>query len=313
MIGISSDSRRSGRAPARTGRRLARPAAAGVVATLIALVALAGCTSTTPRDDDDERVQVVVSFYPLQFVAEQVGGDDVAVTNLTPPGAGSHDLELRPSQIIDIWRADLVVYQSGFQPATDDAVRQNPPRHAVDATQRADLVDGDPHFWLDPTRLAAVATQVGEGLAAVDPDHAEEYVRRAEALTRQLGQLDTDYRRALERCRGATLVTSHTAFGYLAERYGLRQVGLRGVDPEVEPSPARLRDLSELIRATGVRTIYFEVLTGPEVTRALADDLDLDTAVLDPIENQTTPGQDYLDAMTTNRQALTDGLVCAAS
>ena len=108
------------------------------------------------------------------------------------------------------------------------------------------------------------------------------------------------------------MVVSHTAFGYLADRYGLQQAGIRGVDPEVEPSPARLREISELITTTDVTTIYFEVLTSPQVTRALADDLGIKTAVLDPIENQTSAGVDYLDVMNSNRHALATGLTCTS-
>jgi zinc transport system substrate-binding protein len=255
-------------------------------------------------------VRVVVSFYPLQFVTERVGADDVTVVNLTPPGASSHDLELRPSQIIDITEADLVVYQSGFQPATDEAIAQNRPEHVVDAAQRAEIADRDPHFWLDPTRLSAVVTHVAEALSDIDPDNAADYTARANTLRDDLTELDRSYQRALAACSGAALVTSHTAFGYLADRYHLRQIGIRGIDPETEPSPARIREVSEIITDNNVSTIYFEVLTSPKVTATLAADLNVTTAVLDPIENQTTPDNDYLDVMKANQKVLQTGLTC---
>jgi len=136
------------RASARSGHRITTIAIVTAVASVI--LALTGCAAAGPGRIDDGRVRVVVSFYPPQFITEQVGGEDVSIINLTAPGASSHDVELRPSQIIALARADLVVYQGGFHPATDEAVQQNQPTRVVDAAQRADLEDGDPHFWLDP-------------------------------------------------------------------------------------------------------------------------------------------------------------------
>ena len=245
-------------------------------------------------------------------MAEQVGGEHVSVTNLTATGADSHDLELTPAQVASVGEADLVVHLSDFQPATDEAVALTGPEHVVDAAGAADL-PGDPHFWLDPTRLADVVTEVARELAALDPDHAADYRASAEELTTSLEELDAEHAQTLAPCRGATLVASHEAFGYLAQRYGLVQVGIAGIDPEVEPSPARLRDVVEVVEANGVETLFFETLTSPELTRTLAEDLGVGTAVLDPIEGLTDTGDDYPGLMRENLRALREGLVCAGA
>lgn len=285
--------------------------------------ALAACSPA--GDDPGAPHDVVAAFYPLQFVAERVGGEHVAVTSLTPPGGESHDLELAPSAVARVGDADLVVYLSGFQAATDEAVAATSPAHVVDAAQAAALEvapDGvepgagdslDPHFWLDPTRLADVAHQVADALAEVDPEHAAEFAAGADALVADLDALDAELETGLAACRGATLVASHEAFGYLAQRYGLHQVGLSGIDPEVEPSPARLRDVAATVEAEGVRTLFFETLTSPKVTQTLAEDLGVATAVLDPLEGLAEDdARDYLGVMRDNLAALGDGLTCAA-
>lgn len=302
-----------------------RTTLASVAATLGAAATL-GIAACAPADDA-ARHEVVAAFYPLQFVAERVGGAHVDVTSLTPPGGESHDLELSPSAVARLGEADLVVYLSGFQAATDAAVAATDPAHTVDAAGAAALAvapDGvdpgdsatgslDPHFWLDPTRLAAVAHQVADALAEIDPAHAAEFAHSADALAADLDALDAELAAGLAPCRGATLVASHEAFGYLAERYGLHQVGLAGIDPEVEPSPARLRDVAATVRDEGVRTLYFEVLTSPKVTQALADELGVATAVLDPVEGRAEGDErDYLDLMRANLGALASGLVCTA-
>ena len=286
-----------------------RPAAALLVAA--GLLGLAGCA---PADSSDGETSVLASFYPLVFVAEEVGGPEVVVESLTPAGGDPHSLELSPAQIMELGQADLVVYSAGLQAAVDEAVAAQAPEDVVEAMAAAGLTDGaagagDPHFWLDPTLLAPVATEVAERLSAIDPDHAQDYAARAEDLTAELDQLDQLYAEELADCQDAVLITSHEAFGYLADRYGLHQEGIAGIDPEVEPSPARVREVGEVVRSAGVRTLYFETIASPRVTEQLAAELDVDTAVLDPLESPPAEG-DYLSAMTANLDALASGLTC---
>jgi zinc transport system substrate-binding protein len=278
--------------------------------TVLGLSALAACA---PGTADDDRPQVVVAFYPLQFVAERVGGDRVDVTNLTPPGGEPHDLELSPNAVTQIAGSDVVLYVAGLQAATDEAVVSGAPARPVDALDAAGLPSDvtDPHFWLDPTLLAPVAEAAADALADADPDHAADYRAGAAALVDDLTVLDAELTAGLAPCRGATLVASHEAFGYLADRYGLEQTGITGIDPEVEPSPARLREVAAVVQETGVRTLFFGALTSPAVTETLAADLGVGTAVLDPLEGHDGD-QDYLDVMRANLAALTTGLTCTA-
>lgn len=311
---------------------------------LVATATLAGCSTQGAGGSSDESdgVTVLASFYPLQYVAQQIGGDLVTVDNLTPPAAEPHDLELSPAQVREVGTADLVVYLSGFQNAVDEAIDARAPEHVVDAADSAGLVEHaaeaeeehageteeehaehadehghgatDPHFWLDPSKLAAVGKVVADELAAVDPEHADEYAAGAQRLGQQLDELDQEFADGLAACQGATLVTSHAAFGYLADRYALEQVGISELDPEVEPSPARLREIGDIVEERGIKTLYSETLVSPKVTETLAADLGVNTAVLDPLEglseDATAAGDDYVSVMRANLAALEEGLVC---
>lgn len=291
---------------------------------------LAGCGSSAGADDGT--LDVMASFYPLELIAEQVGGDRVSVRSVTPPGAEPHDVELSPAQVARIDGADLVVYLSGFQAAVDDAVAQTSPDHVVDAasdtTLRAHEEEGhedetaaeheehehgdlDPHFWLDPSRMPAVVDDVAAALSEIDPDGADAYAVNAAALNQRFEELDQAYASGLAQCETRTFVTSHDAFGYLADRYDLRQVGISGVDPDAEPSPARLAQVEKLVRDEGVSTIFFESLVSPKVAQTLADDLGIDSAVLDPIEGVTNDGEDYFSLAEANLQALRMALSCS--
>jgi zinc transport system substrate-binding protein len=285
----------------------------------LALV-LTGCG--TAGAEDGGRLSVVAAFYPLQWTAQRVGGDLVHVDSLTPPGAEPHDLELTPKDVGAMVDADLVVHLAGFQPAIDEAAAAEAADHSWDAGTAADLVpvsdasgkDGDgldPHFWLDPTRLADVGDAVAEQFAKVDPEHAGTYEQNAADLRADLEALDTEVSGALADCAVDTLVTSHEAFGYLAGRYGFEMVGISGISPSQEPDPAALAEIADLVRERGVTTVYTETLVDPAVADTVASEAGVGTAVLDPLEGLTDPDEDYLDVMRANADTLHDGQSCS--
>jgi len=193
-------------------------------------------------------------------------GPRADVSNLTLPGREPHDIELTVQQTASVADADVVVYEKGFQAAVDAAVAQVGPAHAVDVSGPGRVVGTDPHFWLDPTRLGSAAAAIEREVAAADPKHATTYAANLATLQRQLAGLDTSFRTGLAHCRITTLVASHDAFGYLGRRYGLRVVGINGLSPDAEPSPAHIRQLQDLIRTDGITTVFSEQLA----SRALA-------------------------------------------
>lgn len=169
----------------------------------------------------------------------------------------------------------------------------------------------DPHFWLDPDRLAAVATEVAHELAEVDPDNAETYESNAEELATELAALDEEFVAGLATCERDTIVVSHDAYGYLADKYDLEQVAIAGLDPDTEPSPARLAEIGKVVEAEGVTTVFSESLVNPKVAETLAAEHGIETAVLDPVENQSDESADYQQVMRNNLEALRTALDCA--
>lgn len=295
-------------------------------ALTLAVVSLTGCGTDNSSAASNGRVDVVAAFYPFAFVAQQVGGDDVTVDNLTKPGAEPHDLELTPRQVLAISEADLAIYLKGFQPSVDEAIQQNKPAHTLEvstvvpltrpAPPEEDAKDqnqahpaGDPHIWLDPTRLATVARAVGDQLTAADPPRAADFRARAAALVTRLDGLDADLRAGLRNCRQKAFVTSHAAFGYFAERYGLEQIAIAGLSPEAEPAPARIQQIQREVEERGITTIFFETLVSPDLADTIARDTGATTAVLDPIEGIKDPSRDdYFSVMRANLGALRKAL-----
>ena len=284
-----------------------------VVGAVTTAALLSACSEPGGAADSGEP-SVVAGFYPYAFVAERIAGEHAGVTNLTPPGAEPHDLELSPQQVALVTDADVMVYHSGFQPAVDDAVEQNTEGVQVEVTRIAPLeLAGDPHIWQDPTRLAAVATALADALARADPEHADDFRDNARDLVADLQALDREFRQTLQRCERRAFVTSHAAFGYLANRYDLEMIPIRGLSPDTEPSPSRLAELAALVRERGVTTIFTETLVSAETAQTLAGEVGVEVTVLDPIEglSDTTADEDYLSLMRANLATLAEANECS--
>jgi zinc transport system substrate-binding protein len=292
---------------------LALPVVTRIVLILVVAAASllsAGCGGDASGASDG-RTQVVAGFYPLAFAAAEIGGESVEVTNLTPPGAEPHDVELSVRDVERVRDADLVLYLGqGFQAALEDAAE------GTDAS--LDLLDGlelregeegedslDPHVWLDPVRFAEVVERIGAELGGEAP---------ARQLASQLRALDGEYRAGLESCERAELVTAHDAFGYLGERYGLEVIPITGVSPESEPSPQDLARISGLVSERGVTTVFVEPLLSPQIGETVAREAGAQTATLNPLEGLTEEelagGENYFSVMRANLEALQEGLGC---
>ncbi|MET9497000.1 metal ABC transporter substrate-binding protein [Streptomyces sp. NPDC006552] len=319
---------------ARSRRRLISTTAVAVT-TALGLVTLSACSGADTADGKSGgKLDIVASFYPMQYLAEQIGGDHVLVRNLTEPGQEPHDLEVSARQRAQIEEADVALHLKGLQPAVDEAIDQSGTRTKIDAASLTHLEthgsevgghaqehahdDGhdhdsegaDPHIWLDPVKYAEVAGGVGKALEKADPDHAADYKRNTAALVKKLDGLDAEFRDGLKDTGSKVFITTHAAFGYLAERYGLTEEAISGLDPESEPSAARVKDLQKMAKADGVTTVFYETLVSDKTARTLAGDAKLRTAVLDPIEGITekSKGDDYLQVMTANLAALRQAL-----
>jgi zinc transport system substrate-binding protein len=296
----------------------------------LAAVGLAGCSA----DGGSEGLEVVVTAYPMQFIAERVAGDLATVTSVAPAGTEPHDLELSPSGVASLTTADVVLMLSGFQSAVDDALGEvGSGTVVVDAADSADLLstdeehehgdtaeleddhsehehgDLDPHFWLDPARLADVADALADALAESDVDNASGYRENAASLRAELDTLIGEFDDGLATCTERSFVVSHEAFGYLADAFDLEQIGITGLEPEAEASPARVAEVLQEARDAGVTTVFTEpggVVAGAD---AVAAELGVALATLDPIELAPTDG-DYVTAMRANLAALHQGLAC---
>jgi zinc transport system substrate-binding protein len=272
----------------------------------------ASCGSAGEGGASDETT-VVGAFYPLAYAAEEIGRPAVRVRNLTPPGAEPHDVELSVRDVERVRSADVVLYLGqGFQPNLEAAV-EGAEGDVIDLLRDVALREGspdeettaDPHVWLDPVRYGAMARRIGEAL---------DQSQTAQDFGRRLGTLDAEYEHGLADCRRREIVTSHAAFGYLAERYGLEQIAIGGLSPEAEPAAADVEQLVAEVRRHGATTVFYEPLVSSRLAETIAREADVETAVLNPIEGLTESelerGADYFTLMRANLETLRKALGC---
>ena len=288
------------------------------MAIALAALALSACGSATADAGSGSKLKVVASFYPLQFAVQQIGGDHVSVTSLTRPGVEPHDVELTPRDVASVSKARLVVYERGLQGAVDQAADSQGGERVLDVAPSANLdlatASGtkDPHFWLDPQRYAGVATAISQRLSSADPANKADYQTKARAFENKLAALSAEFTTGLANCQRKEIVTSHAAFGYLAERFGMTQIAINGLSPDQEPKAADIAAVSTYARSHGVTTIYAETLVSPAIAATVAKESGAKMVTLDPIEGLTSQsaGQDYFEVMRSNLKALQAGQGC---
>ncbi|MDO5663410.1 MAG: metal ABC transporter substrate-binding protein [Brachybacterium sp.] len=323
--------------PAPSRRGVLAVGSAGVLG--LALAACGGSSGGAAGEDD--LPTVVTTCYPLSYIARRVGQDQVEIVDLATPGVDPHGLELSVAEVSQMEAADVVLQIPGFQTAVDDAITSQGLENVLDISGviamlgtsdedahheehedpadddhvHAEDADGDhsdhdhgefdPHFWHDPLRMADVGDALAEHLAEHHPDQAEMFTEHAAQLREELEQLDQDLAEQYGAVDGErTFVTSHTAFAYLADRYDLQQIGISGIDPEVEPSPQRLLELERIISEQGVSTIFFESTASPKVAETLATRAGVRSEELDNLETQVSEDTDYPAVMRENAATL---------
>ncbi len=299
-----------------------------VAIPLLALVVVRSRTATPPAS----RPVVVATIYPLAEFARRVGGARVEVRTLVPAGAEAHDFEPGPQDVAAIGRARLFIFNgAGFEPWVERLLPSLPPQVGVirataglplivtsggtdEGGHRRGPAAPDPHAWLDPLLAAQMLETIQIALAATDPAGAQAYLRAADAFRRELAGLHERFSQGLAHCERRLLVTTHTAFAYLARRYGLEQIGLAGLVPEGDPTPGALARLAGKLRERDVRVVFIEHLPAPRAAVTLAREIGAGTMMLRTLEGLTreeiAAGGDYVKVMDENLRVLREGLGC---
>ena len=303
------------------------------IAALIIILTVVIIKITINRQPTDTSkpgsIKIVATFYPLAYIAEQVGGANVQVINITPPGTEPHEFEPTPRDIAKIYEADVFIVNGlGMDAWAEKLIPQLQGNH-VTVIRISDQLTSlgqtnsdtgkennipDPHFWLDPLLVSRQADIIAEALIAVDPAHTSAYNEAKGLFKTKLSQLDQQYTGSLATCQSREIITTHNAFAYLANRYNLTTFHILGLSPEEEPSPKTIAQISQLAKEKHINYIFFETALDQKLSTTIAQEIGAQSLVLNPIEsltkNELASHEDYLSVMNKNLQNLKTALVC---
>ncbi len=283
--------------------------------SMLSVFVVLGMSCTTQQADSNQ-LQVVASFYPLAYFAEQVGGTHVQVTTVVPNGVEPHDFTPTPSDILASTQSDIFIYNgSGL-----DVWAESLP---IEDFQNPDVIQikvgslgnsDDPHVWLSPTLMQQYVEQLRNAFTQADPMHSADYQLNADQVLNNLEQLDTAYRTGLSNCALQQAIVAHDAFQYLANDYGIELLPIVGINPNETPSAQQIAELSALARSYGIQYIFFEELTSPKLSTVLAEEVGAQAEVLSPVEglspDEQAAGGDYFTLMQQNLINLQLALQC---
>lgn len=293
------------------------------------------------------KVVVYTSLFPLYDFAKRIGGEYADVKSIVPPGAEPHDFEPSPKDMAALSEANLFIYNGAGYETWIDKVQQNldPSKTKVvdastgisllnttaeenEGTDQGQMAKGiapspnsgnavkehreqgmhDPHVWLDPMRAKQQALTIERAFSEVDPAHKEAYKANYTKLAADLDAIDQSYKDTLAKAKKKEFVTSHRAFAYLAQRYGLTQIAVTGISPSDEPSQKDLQHLIDTVKQHQIKYVTFEELVQSKVAETVQREAGAQAVKLNPLENVTkeefAAGKSYVDLMKENLETL---------
>ncbi|HEO6402923.1 TPA: zinc ABC transporter substrate-binding protein [Streptococcus agalactiae] len=292
---------------------------------IVTLICLCACTKQSQQKNG---LSVVTSFYPVYSITKAVSGD-LNDIKMIRSQSGIHGFEPLSSDVAAIYDADLFLYHSHTLEAW--ARRLEPSLHhskvsVIEASKgmTLDKVHGledveaekgvdestlyDPHTWNDPVKVSEEAQLIATQLAKKDPKNAKVYQKNADQFSDKAMAIAEKYKPKFKAAKSKYFVTSHTAFSYLAKRYGLTQLGIAGVSTEQEPSAKKLAEIQEFVKTYKVKTIFVEEGVSPKLAQAVASATRVKIASLSPLEAVPKNNKDYLENLETNLKVLVKSL-----
>ncbi|HFU3789835.1 TPA: ZinT/AdcA family metal-binding protein [Streptococcus suis] len=301
----------------------------GLLFLSVSALLLAACGNSTASQEDG-KLDIVTTFYPVYEFTKQVTGDEANVELLVKAGTEVHGYEPSAKDIARIQEADAFVYENENMETWVHDVEgsiDTEKVNVISATEGMLLLPGgeeeheghdhseeghshayDPHVWLSPERAITLVENIRDSLVAKYPEKKDAFETNAAAYIEKLDALDAKYSETLSAAKQKYFVTQHTAFAYLALDYGLKQVSITGVAADEDPTPSRLAELTEYINKYGIKYIYFEENASKSVAETLAKETGVQLDVLNPLESLTDEdmknGKDYISVMEDNLTAL---------
>ena len=270
--------------------------------------------------------RVVVSFSILEDIAQQIGGNDVAVTSLIGPDSDAHVFEPKPDQARLLAQAQLFIVNGlgleGWETRLVQSARYRGPVVVasdgiapIEATEPSAAAPvPDPHAWQDVKNVEIYATNIARALEGVDPARADSYRGRVDRYQARLEALDRQVRMELSAIPAAKrrVITTHDAFAYYGKAYGVAFLAPEGVSTDSEPSAEAIAGLIRQVRREGIKALFLENISDPRLMEALARETGATLGpplFSDALSRPDEPAPTYIRMIEYNTAALKQGML----
>jgi zinc transport system substrate-binding protein len=299
------------------------------LAACVMMMFLISCQAKQEKADHSKKLIVIASLFPLYDFARNIGQDRADVSLLLPPGLEAHSFEPKPGDMVRLNQANVFLYtNSAMEPWVQDVLKgvQNRDLKVIESGQGIAMISdhdrhghdhggADPHIWLDFSNAVKMVDHILAGFIEKDPLNRDFYQGNADAYKTKLNDLDRQFREGLSGCRKKIIVHGgHSAFGYLAQRYGLKYVAVSGFSPDAEPTPAGMVRISKTMKANGLNHLFYEELLLPRIAESIARETGSSLLMLHGAHNVSKDeferGVSFMDLMQINLQNLKRGLQC---
>ena len=300
----------------------------GMLSSVLALF-LGACSQDKQNDvKESHGMKIVTSFYPVYSMVKAVSGD-LNDVRMIQSSSGIHSYEPSANDIAAIYDADVFVYHShtleSWAGSLDPSLQKSKVK-VLEASEGMTLerVPGledmkagegidektlyDPHTWLDPEKVAEEAQIIADKLSELDSANKDTYQKNAQNFSAKAHDLTKKYQPIFEKANQKTFVTQHTAFSYLAKRFGLNQLGIAGISPDQEPSPRQLTEIQEFVKTYKVKTIFTESNASSKVADTLVKSTGVGLKTLNPLEADPQNDKSYLENLEENLAILAEEL-----
>ncbi|MFX3623326.1 MAG: metal ABC transporter substrate-binding protein [Ectobacillus sp.] len=303
---------------------------------------LSGCNFAKEKTEENSQsknksgsLQVYTTIYPLQFFTEQIGGNQVSVKSIIPPGTEAHSFEPTQKTMVNIAKGDMFIYSgTGMEGFANKVVKvaEGEKVFVVKAAKGINLIeaneaqsdeeehgehheeesDMDPHIWLDPARAIQMSENIKEALVQLKPDSKEYFEQNYNVLKQRLESLDQEFKEVAGKASRKEFVVSHSAYGYWEDAYGLKQIGISGLSPTDEPSQQKLKEIIQIVKERNISYIFFETNLSNKVANVVKNETGANVLTLHNLETLTTAEiknkEDYFTIMTNNISSLQKAL-----
>lgn len=278
---------------------------------------------------EKQNLKIVTSFYPMYAITKEVVGDvhDVKVINSRN---GIHGFEPSANDIAGIHNADIFIYHSNTLESWTENIQKKLNDSSVimvEASRGMDLmkvqgledveiVEGmdseslyDPHSWLDPIEASIEANLIADKLSELDPKNKDIYQNNAAKFSQKSQELVDKYQPIFDNLKQKTFVTQHTAFSYLAKRFGLKQLGISGVSSDIEPSSKKLIEVQNFVKENQIKTIFVEPSVSDKAAKIIAKSTNTRIVELSPLESDPQNQDSYLTNLENVLKVLSQTLM----